>query len=132
LKTDRDGYGWYSYKGKLRRAHRSSFHAFKGKIPKGLSVCHTCDNPICVRPKHLFAGTHKQNMEDMAKKGRSNKGRHVNTGEAHGYSVLTEELVLYIRKVCAGGKSQNSVERELGLSSGLVNKVVRRKLWTHI
>jgi hypothetical protein len=130
--TDKNGYGCACFNGVYLGAHRLSFMAFVGEIPSGIKVLHTCDIPSCVRPQHLFLGSHQDNMDDMVKKGRSAKGVHMNTGSAHGSAVLTEDQVLLIRKLCEEGRSQNSVEREFGLSKGLVNKIVRRKLWTHI
>lgn len=52
--------------------HRASYEAFIGEIPKGLYVCHKCDNPPCCNPNHLFVGTQKENLQDMVRKGRCN------------------------------------------------------------
>ena len=57
-------------KGRLRSAHRLSYADFKGPIPSGLNVCHTCHNTLCVNPDHLYAGTKKQNTQDMMRAGR--------------------------------------------------------------
>lgn len=64
-------YGRISKNGKMALAHRFSYEAFFGPIPAGLLVLHGCDNPLCANPEHLFLGTHKDNMQDMQKKGRT-------------------------------------------------------------
>jgi hypothetical protein len=76
---DADGYGVMS-KNKVSwaevgttKAHRASYQVFKGEIPKGLCVCHTCDNPACVHPDHLFLGTQADNMTDKKHKKRQVK-----------------------------------------------------------
>jgi hypothetical protein len=62
-------------------AHRFAWLAYKGRIPTNLWVLHTCDNPPCVNPDHLFVGTHQDNMRDMKDKGRA-RGRHGSRGDA--------------------------------------------------
>lgn len=65
-----DGYGNFNYNKKTIRAHRASYLMHKGEIPKGIMVCHHCDNPPCVNPEHLFLGTAKDNDQDSRTKGR--------------------------------------------------------------
>jgi hypothetical protein len=68
------GYGILSVQSKKKYAHRLSYETFVGPVPDGLDVMHLCDNPSCINPGHLQAGTHKQNMEDCSRKGRAANG----------------------------------------------------------
>jgi hypothetical protein len=66
------GYGQFEYKCKTHKSHRFSWLLYKGEIPKGMLICHKCDNPPCVNPDHLWLGTPKENMQDMSSKKRFN------------------------------------------------------------
>lgn len=113
-------------------SHRVAWALTNGEIPDGLCVCHTCDNPSCVNPKHLFLGTHKANMEDKVKKGRSWKGGAPN-GEGNGAHKLTAEQVKYIRERYAiGDISQRKLGVEMGVCQQLISHVVRGNIWKEL
>lgn len=84
---DKDGYGNTTLSGKFWRANRASYRIYKGKIEDGLHVLHTCANPPCVNPNHLFLGTSKDNVNDMLAKGRGNPPK----GENHPMATASEE-----------------------------------------
>lgn len=68
---NKDGYGKFRHNFKVILAHRMSYLIINGTIGDGMLICHTCDNPSCVNPSHLFEGTHEDNMADMKSKGRN-------------------------------------------------------------
>ena len=93
--TDGDGYGEIRVLGRNLRAHRVSWELNVGPIPSGQSPLHRCDNPTCIRPDHLFLGTHLENMSD-----RRNKRHYVlPSGEAHWNRKLSAEQVMEIRRL---------------------------------
>ena len=125
--ADRNGYGRIKINGKGVYTHRLAYELAVGPIGD-FKVLHKCDNPACCNPDHLFLGTLKENMQDMVKKGRN----YVCSGSRHGLSKLTEAQVLEIRDKTAQGASQASLARFYGVSAASINKIVRRRVWTHI
>ena len=67
---DKDGYGYFHPYGRRMSTHRFAWQHHYSTLDPTLSVCHTCDNPSCVNPEHLWQGTHQQNVTDMMQKGR--------------------------------------------------------------
>lgn len=94
---DKDGYGVFHTPNGQIRAHRYSLARHLGRpIVKGYSACHTCDNPPCVNPKHLFEGTARDNAVDMTSKGRT-QGFVLLKGPEHTQAKLTSEQITEIQ-----------------------------------
>ncbi len=106
-------------------AHRLSFQMATGLLPS--VVMHTCDNPPCVNPAHLRAGTSKLNNLDMIGKGRSPTIGKV--GEAHHRARLNEDQVRDIR---SRKQTIASLAEEFGVSTGAIEGVIYRNTWKHI
>lgn len=118
--TRRRGYGEIYVDGRIRRASQVAYELATGKpFPPDLVACHHCDNPGCVRPDHIFAGTMKDNILDAAKKGRLQ-------------AILDEDAVLEIRNRHASGETQTSLAEEFGVNLSTVNDVVNGRWWEHV
>lgn len=124
------GYGRFYPRNKIGLyAHRVSFEMANGRpIPEGCEVCHTCDHPSCVRPEHLFLGTHLDNVQDCVEKGRHRHG--TTRGRDHHSNKLSEADVRQIRAEAAGGDSRLTLAKRYGVSKGLINQIVWRKAWS--
>lgn len=90
-KPNRSGYPEARYQGRVRRVHQIVFDLCCDDLQPGQVVRHTCDNPLCINPEHLVAGTHADNVQDRVERGRSAKG------ERNGRAKLTPAQVLEIR-----------------------------------
>lgn len=128
--TDRGGYGTIqSALFGVNRAHCFSWCLHFGPIPNGLDVLHTCDTPPCVRPDHLFTGTHAVNMKDMVMKGRTNGPRGIRNTNAK----LSDSDVRAIRsRYAAGGVSQRALAAEFHVTQKIILGVVHWRLWRHV
>ena len=118
------GYAPFLFGGKIRDAHRVSWILEHGEIPSGMFICHHCDNPRCVRPDHLFLGTHAANMRDMVEKGRATRLR----GMDCRITKLTEEQVYEIRESNERGDCVR-LAREFGVAPSTIYSVRARKSW---
>jgi hypothetical protein len=101
--------------GKLRRAHRIAFFLATGIWPGGKGVCHTCDNPPCCKPKHLFLGTVADNNADMVAKGRQANGSMIGVHKLSGTDVA-EIKRLYRSQRFLGIITQKDLARRFGVS----------------
>ena len=146
---ERDGYGYFKASRHIGEpavrisAHRFSFELANGAIPSGMLVLHKCDNRPCVNPHHLFLGTHRDNMADMVRKGRSASGArngmrihperlHLTRGERNGRSKLTDESVLEVRRRLTAGESNGELARAFGVSSAAISFIAQRRTWAHL
>ena len=119
---DWDRYGIFS---SSIKAHRFSYKLHNGEIPKGLSVLHSCDNPSCVNPEHLFLGTHRDNMKDRYNKNRQAKG------ESNGNSKLTEKDVLEIKRL-KGVMTLKEIGKIYSVDLSVIGNIFNNKIWKHI
>ena len=122
------GYGVISIGPKINnrlvKAHRISYEIHYGSIPDGFSVCHSCDNPECTNPSHLFAAPHRENMLDMVA-----KRRHA-FGSRNGHAKLCELdvwVILSLPKI--KGKV---LAKFFGISDSVISQIRSRQIWTHV
>jgi len=107
-------------------AHRVSYILAHGRIPDGMEVCHKCDNPCCVNPDHLFAGTHQDNMDDRERKGRNI----VWVGEEQPRAKLTKKTVKDARWERAyKGTSIQKLADKYGVSKKTMLDALRGVTW---
>lgn len=123
--VDKDGYGqfWDSDNNKQTKAHRYSAEIHLGK-QDGMCVCHTCDNPLCVNPKHLFYGTHQDNIKDKINKNRQAKG------EMQGHHKLTNDQIVSIKNRM--NENYKKLCQEFNVVPSTIYRIWRNDTWKHI
>lgn len=117
------GYGRFKVGDRRVAAHRFSYALFNNGVTKAVFICHRCDNPQCVRPEHLFAGTPADNAAD---RGRKNRHAH---GSRAGTAILTEAQVAAIKQ---DRRTQRQVAESYGVSKSTVGKIRTGINWAHI
>lgn len=123
-----EGYGRFRVNGKLESPHRMVYEWYHGEIPKGYDICHHCDNPSCVNPDHLFAGTRSDNMLDASKKGLLNPAK----GEGHPFSKLRKADVKRIKQLLKRGRSYRSIADLFDVSADTISDIALGKNWKHV
>lgn len=157
--TNPDGYGRVHLSDALYQAHRTAFRVSRGYIDDALDVLHSCDNPSCCNPRHLFQGTHTDNMRDMTAKGRNvaqahperiPRGAHhhmrlhpehhwsranhpeladARRGAGNPAAKLTPDQVELIRNLRAQGVHQRDVAAMFGISKSQVARIEHHQSW---
>lgn len=139
-------YGHFTVRSRMVPAHRWLYQRLFGPIQEHIEICHTCDNPACVRPDHLFTGTKSDNMQDSANKGRNAMQRHPEhsylkspkahlnqpRGETQGNSQLKTSDIHAIRQLSKAGSTSSAIAKQFGVSDGHIRKIVTGKAWSHV
>ena len=131
-KRNKAGYGAFSLKGKVIDAHRFSYEYYKGEIPEGLFILHSCDNPSCVNPDHLRAGTARENVRDSIERGTHNFLKPTRTSLKKGHKmsrVLSDEAVAEIRRLISIGKRNVDIIDMMGISKKQVSDIRRGRTY---
>lgn len=118
------GYGRQRWKGKQWPTHRLVLRLMGVEIPKGMFVCHKCDNPPCCNPDHLFFGTTQDNTADKVAKGRQAKRERSN-----GVKLSSEDVEEIRRVYYAGLATQEDLGIRFGVSQVRIGMIVRNEAW---
>lgn len=117
------GYGYIRADNRFVRVHRFMYEYHKGKIPNGKFVCHSCDNPKCCNPEHLWVGTHNDNMRDREEKGR-------NGGHIHKLTRRDAELIRKMHSKYTPGRGYKGwctyqfLANEFGVTKATIMRVL--------
>ncbi|RLB66252.1 MAG: hypothetical protein DRH08_06660 [Deltaproteobacteria bacterium] len=121
------GYGTVRYGGKAVLAHRFSYELANGPIPKGYLIRHSCDNPACVNPEHLLAGTQADNMKDMVDRRRWGDPREYE--RRYGNAHMSPKEALEAKLMLAAGYPHTDIAEKFGVHKASISHMSRGKTW---
>lgn len=110
------------------KAHRASWIIYRGDIPLNMCICHTCDNRKCTNPEHLWLGTHKENIQDKIKKGRTNAPK----GTRARHAILNDEKVKEIKIMLQNGLTCSEIGRQYKVSRKIISRIKNNETWKHV
>lgn len=120
------GYGRFMFGRRWYSAHRAAYEKYKGAIPSGLLIRHSCHNRSCINPAHLTVGTHADNARDMIEAGRSLYGtRNIK-------NRLSEEDVQRIKELLQQGYRTCTIAKMFNMSWGGIAGIKNGKNWKHL
>ena len=120
---DKKGYNWFWFRGKMTKLHRTLYKFLNGNIPDNFYVRHICDNPTCINPEHLLAGTAQDNSDDKKRHG------HQGYGEEIRMAKLTDAKV---EAILNSNSTQMELAREYCVSQSVISRIKNGKTWKHI
>jgi hypothetical protein len=130
--THNFGYGTFRINGKTYLAHKLALFFWTGEDKSDIKqVNHSCNNPACCNPNHLYWGTPKENTKDAIKSGRF-RNPPVFHGEEHPNAILNNDKVRMIRSQRASGRRVIEIARELGVSEQTIYRVVNFDYWKEV
>lgn len=125
---NRGFYASIGYKGATMLVHRASYMAFKGEIPEGMLVLHSCDNRICINPDHLRIGNQTDNMRDRSERGRCASQR----GSKHGRAKLNDGDVRQIMQRISNNERDYQIAKHYSVTASNINSIRSGVSWNHI
>lgn len=127
---DPAGYGNVKCGRKVTKAHRIAYALHNGEWPGDFMVCHSCDNPSCCNPAHLWKGTNQDNQNDSVQKGRKNPA--ILLGESNPNSKLTKVQATQAITLIAQGMTNKRIAHMLGVSHAMISCIRLGKAWPEL